>query len=383
MNFLAQKRSRILLQNSTNYNTSTPPDSETPDHFYYQELSKLTGSGGWSVNFKEKKSFLDPEGQRILEIPKDYHPSLRTALDFYANEHKEKVTALFMECAEGHPFTTTLKMQTYNKRQFWARAIGRPIFNEDNEVIGIQGVFQDINDDKQKELELLKSMKIIESQNTKLNNFANIITHSLRSHASNLQMVLDLFKTAESEAEREEISQSLYEISDNISTTIGHLAELGSIQAKSKEPTETVYFEQVLADVKKKIRHTLTDTRTEIFTDFSEVPSIKYIPSYLESILVNLITNAVKYRHPERSPVIEIYSFYENDSPCLMVKDNGLGIDLEKHGNRLFNIYQTFHPNKDAEGVGLFLIKNKIESLQGTISVQSEVGQGSTFTIRF
>lgn len=383
MNFLAQKRSRILLQKDINNTTSSPPDSVTPDNFYYQEISKLTGSGGWSVNFKEKKSFLDPEGKRILETPEDFHPSLRSALDFYAEEHKEKATALFMECSEGHPFSTTLKMQTYNKKQFWARASGRPIYNDANEVIGIQGVFQDITNDKQRELELLRSMKIIESQNTKLNNFANIITHSLRSHASNLQMVLELLKTADSELEREEISQGLFEISENISTTIGHLSELGSIQAKAKEPTETVYFEQVLEDVKKKVHITLTDTRTEIFTDFSEVPSIKYIPSYMESILVNLITNGMKYRHPDRSPVIEIYSYYENDNPCLMVKDNGLGIDLDKYGNRLFNIYQTFHPNKDAEGVGLFLIKNKVESLQGTISVQSEVGKGSTFTIRF
>jgi light-regulated signal transduction histidine kinase (bacteriophytochrome) len=144
-----------------------------------------------------------------------------------------------------------------------------------------------------------------------------------------------------------------------------------------------VFFEKVLENVKSTLRRTLVDTRSEIFTDFSEVPSIAYIPSYLESILVNLITNAIKYRHPERSPVIEIYTYIENDSTFLMVKDNGVGIDLEKYGNRIFHIYQTFHNHKDAEGVGLFLVRNKIESLQGSIAVQSEVDKGSTFTIRF
>jgi signal transduction histidine kinase len=382
MNFLAQKRSRILLQNSISQK-SMPPDSLSPDSFFYQEIAKLTGSGSWSINFRDKISFLDSEGKRILDTPEDYHASLRTALDFYADEHREKAAAIFMECADGHPFSTTLKMQTYHKKQFWARTIGRPVYNDLGEIIGMQGVFQDISDDKLKELELLKSLKIIESQNTKLNNFANIITHSLRSHASNLKMTLELLKDSSDCDDKEELTLGLHEISENISTTIGHLAELGSIQVKAKEPKEMVCFEKVLENVKNTLRRTLVDTRSEIFTDFSEVPSIAYIPSYLESILVNLITNAIKYRHPERSPVIEIYSYVENDSTYLMVKDNGIGIDLEKYGNRIFNIYQTFHNRKDAEGVGLFLVRNKIESLQGSIAVQSEVNKGSTFTIRF
>ena len=382
MNFLAQKRSRTLLQNSSSQR-SLPPDTPSPDNFYYQEIAKLTGSGSWSINFREKKSFLDSEGKRILETPEDFHASLRTALDFYADEDKEKAAAIFMECAEGHSFSTTLKMQTYHKNQFWARAIGKPIYDNLGEIIGIQGVFQDITDDKQKELELLKSLKLIESQNAKLNNFANVITHSLRSHASNLKMTLALLDDTTDEIDKEELSQGLHAISESITTTVGHLSELGSIQSKAQEPKEKVSFKKILENVKNNLRRTLTDSRSEIFTDFSEVPSILYIPSYLESILVNLITNAVKYRHPERSPVIEIYSYIENDSTFLMVKDNGIGIDLEKYGNRIFNIYQTFHNHKDAEGVGLFLVRNKIESLQGTISVQSEVGKGSTFTIRF
>jgi signal transduction histidine kinase len=382
MNFLAQKRSRTLLQNSRSHK-SLPPDSPSPDNFYYQEIAKLTGSGSWSINFREKKSFLDSEGKRILETPEDFHASLRTALDFYADEEKEKAAAIFMECAEGHSFSTTLKMQTYHKKHFWARAIGRPIYDDLGEIIGIQGVFQDVTDDKQKELELLKSLKIIESQNTKLSNFANVMTHSLRSHASNLKMTLALLEDSTDPNDKEELTQGLNKISENLSTTIGHLTELSTIQANAKEPKEMVFFEKVLENVKNTLRRTLTDSRSEIFTDFSEVPSIRYIPSYMESILVNLITNAVKYRHPERSPVIEIYSYVENDSTFLMVKDNGMGIDLKKYGNRIFNIYQTFHTHKDAEGVGLFLVRNKIESLQGIIAVQSEVGKGTTFTIRF
>ncbi len=381
MSFLAQKRSRILLQNkNTDTKISNAPE---PDNFYYKEIALLTGAGGWSVNFEEKSSFLDPESRRILEIPEEYHPSLRTALDFYAPDHKEKAAGIFMECSQGHPFTTTIKMQTYNGREFWAHATGKSIYNNRNEVVGLQGVFQDINDDKIKELRLLKSLKIIESQNEKLNNFAEVVTHCLRSHSGNLQMALELLKDTEDLTEKEELCEGLNEISENIANTIGHLTELSVIQRKTAETKEMVNFDAVLKQVQSKLRITLLDTRTEIFTDFTEVPEIKYIPSYLESILLNLITNAIKYRSPERSPMIEIYSYTENEDNFLMVKDNGMGIDLEKYGNRIFNIYQTFHSNKNSEGVGLFLIRNKIESLQGTISVNSCVDKGTTFTIRF
>lgn len=382
MNFLAQKRSKILLHHSENHRAA-PPETVPPSNFYYEEIAKLTGSGGWSVDFREKKTFLDAEARRILEIPKDYSASLRTSLEFYADESKDMAASMYLDCSNGHPFSTTLKMQTYTKRPFWAKAIGKPVYGENKEIIGIQGVFQDISSEKNKELELLRSLKLIECQNDKLNNFATIITNSMRSHAGNLEMTLELMKGASSLEEKEELCEGLYEISESISNTINHLTELSSIQITAKRPLETVDIQQTLEKVKNKLSGSLSNARAEIYSDFSEVPTVEYIPSYMESIIENLITNAVKYRHPDRSPVIEIYSILEGDDPCLLVKDNGLGIDLEKFGDRIFNIYESFHTSNNSEGVGLFLLKNKVESLNGSISVQSEVNKGSTFVVKF
>jgi len=69
--------------------------------------------------------------------------------------------------------------------------------------------------------------------------------------------------------------------------------------------------------------------------------------------------------------------------PCLLIKDNGSGIDLEKHGNKVFNLYQTFHQEKEAVGIGLFITKNQIETLQGSIEIESTVDEGTTFKIQF
>jgi signal transduction histidine kinase len=381
MSFLAQKRSRTLanINNPEKFSSS----SQAPGNFFYKEIAKLTGSGGWSVDFLAKETFLDDQARTILDLPKDYHASLSSSLDFYTEEYKKKASNFFKSCSNGKSASVTLRMVTYEGDEFWARVIGEPTLNEEGEVVGIRGVFQNIHEEKLREIELVRSLRALESQNNKLTDFSNVITHNLRSHASNLKFTVDLLNDTNDEAEEAELMEALADISESINTTIGHLSELGAIQSKSMESQELVVFQQVLTRVQNKLSLSLQDYGAEIFSDFSEVPHVQYIRSFMESIFINMISNALKYRHPDRNPAIEIYSFKEGDDYYLMFKDNGQGIDLEKHGNRLFNIYQTFHDNKDAVGVGLFMLKKKIESLHGSISVQSQVGKGTRFLIRF
>ena len=120
-----------------------------------------------------------------------------------------------------------------------------------------------------------------------------------------------------------------------------------------------------------------------IESDFSEAQSIQYIPAYMESILLNLITNAIKYKHEDRNAIIKLKTYVKNDKTILEVKDNGRGIDMDKFGKKLFGMYKTFHYNEDAVGIGLFITKNQIESLNGEIFVESEVEKGTTFKIQF
>ena len=146
---------------------------------------------------------------------------------------------------------------------------------------------------------------------------------------------------------------------------------------------ETVFFHEILDKVKNSLSVKIYEAEAEIFSEFSEAPKLSYIAHYLESILMNLVSNAIKYKHPERKPIIDVYTLQEDDKITLVVKDNGLGINLEKYGNKIFNMYQTFHDNSDAVGIGLFIVKNQVEILQGTIDVESCEGEGTTFKICF
>ncbi len=122
------------------------------DRFYYQEITTLTKAGGWSIDFENKKSHFDTEARRILEVPEDYMPSLKDGSLFYAEEHMEKAQELFFKCAQGEAFETKIKMVIYKGRIFWAKAQGKPLINFDGQIIGIRGVFQDIDKDREKKL---------------------------------------------------------------------------------------------------------------------------------------------------------------------------------------------------------------------------------------
>lgn len=357
------------------------------DNYYYKEVASLTGAGGWSLDFINKKSYIDPAARSLLKLSDDFKPSLYSLAEFFPEgEHREKAIKTFLTSSKGASFNTTIKMTTTEGNEFWVQAIGKPTYNDKREIIGIRGVFVNINKQKTKEIEIEKSMKIIASQNDKLQNFAHIVSHNLRSHTSNLQLTLELMKMAHPVAENEEVEnlrKMLFEISENLNSTISHLNEIVTIQNIVPKHLKNVSFSEVFNRVEQSLTQIIKATHASIFTDFNEVKSIPYLEAYLESILYNLVSNALKYKHPDRDPSIHIVTFLKDEKPCLLVRDNGLGIDMEQYGQKLFNIYQTFHYNEDAQGVGLFMTKSQVEALEGTIYAASELNKNTTFIIEF
>ena len=120
-----------------------------------------------------------------------------------------------------------------------------------------------------------------------------------------------------------------------------------------------------------------------VINNITQEATINFNPAYLESVLQNLCTNAIKYANPDKHLTIEFDFFTENEKKVLTIKDNGLGIDLKKYGHLIFGMYKTFHKHEEANGIGLYITKNQIESMNGRVSVESQVGKGTTFKITF
>ena len=349
-----------------------------------QEAGAMAKLGSWEVDFIANKVHWSKEVYDIHEVPYNEEPTLEKGLNYYHKDYVDLITEKVSNAIENQEaFDVELMLVTAKNNHVWVRTMGKPVLGVKGKVVALRGVFQNINSQKLKEKSLKQSIDIITEQNNRLRNFAHIVSHNLRTHTGNFEMLLDMLKGAESEQERSEMLQHLDKISSNLSETIKHLNEVVTINTNSTlqkvELDIKDYYEKTLALVDVEIEK----TNTKITADFSSWQKIKFVPAYLESILLNFTTNAIKYRHPDRDPEIKVVTTIENNRKVLLFADNGLGINLEKHGNKLFGMYKTFHRNKNSKGIGLFITKNQIEALGGNITVESQVNKGTTFKIIF
>jgi len=247
----------------------------------------------------------------------------------------------------------------------------------------IVAFIRDITDRKMSENEIRTALDIVSEQNQRLLNFNYIISHNVRSHASNIHSLLEMMLYIEEASERAEIELHLQSASQNLMTTIEDLNKVVVIQKNINEQRLEI---NLLEAVNKTLSVLKGEIQEKGITIRDEVPNdllINFNPAYLDSILLNLISNAVKYSDLTRSSFIHIRSELRDDHILLEIIDNGYGIDLQKHGEKMFTMYKTFHGNPDARGLGLFITKNQIEALGGKIEVDSKLGVGSTFRIFF
>ena len=228
---------------------------------------------------------------------------------------------------------------------------------------------------KQANLELV-------SQNMQLEQFAFITAHNLRSPVAQLLGLTTLFnKNNFSDPFNLEILNHIISSTKAMQQTLQDLNEILEIKKGKNQVLEKLSLEEITREV---IKDNFTQHKEALITyNFSEIAEFYFVKAYLKSIFYNFISNAIKYKHPQRNPIVEIYTQSSKNEICLSFKDNGIGIDLKKHKHKLFGLYQRFHLEKEGKGMGLYLCKTQIEALGGRIEVQSEVGKGTRFDIYF
>lgn len=279
----------------------------------------------------------------------------------------------------------SLQKRVYRKNGelAWVKLTVSPLWKKEEHASRHIAFIEDITEMKQAELDLNKSYKMVLEQNQRLLNFSYIVSHDLRSHSSNVQAILDLYETSPSAEERGNYIDLLKKVSTSLDQTLRDLNDVVSIQTNVNINVERM-------EVKKCLGHTLDlldmEVRkkgAEIRVDIPKEMKVTFNPAYMQSILLNFLSNALRYSHPERKPEIGVRGYFQEGQWVLEVRDNGIGIDLKRHGKKLFGLYKTFAKRGDSRGVGLFITKNQVEAMGGRIEVESEPGKGSTFRVYF
>lgn len=241
----------------------------------------------------------------------------------------------------------------------------------------------DITSRIEAEKRLQTLVEVTKGQNESLMNFAHIVSHNLRSHSSNMSMLTKFLSQEKSPAEKQNIEGMLGKAVDSLNETVEHLNEVVLIKTGALEKMRSASLITTINRVEDNISALLKQKEANCIFNISKTHFVNVVPAYLDSILLNLFTNSLKYASDKRKPQIEVSSKIKNDFIEVRFSDNGQGIDLKRYGQKVFGMYKTFHKHKDAKGIGLFITKNQIESMSGSIKVESEIDKGTTFTLKF
>jgi len=220
--------------------------------------------------------------------------------------------------------------------------------------------------------------------NNDLDNFVYTASHDLKSPIANMEGLVTLLRDilqGKLNPEDEQVLDMVGISINKLKETIADLAEITKVQKELQSKVEPLKFEHILQDVLADINGMVDDTNATIKTSF-EVDAILYARKNLRSILYNLVSNAIKYRSPERAPEVSIKTYQQNDYVILEVADNGLGIKKEQQ-HKLFSMFKRLHTHVEGTGIGLYIVKRIIENNGGKIKVESEHGKGTTFRVFF
>jgi PAS domain S-box-containing protein len=250
--------------------------------------------------------------------------------------------------------------------------------------------FRDISDRKkaeqeihQQNLRLTSIAEDLKNKNEQLEEFTQIVSHNLRSPVGNIMTLLEFYKNATEPTEREEYFALLNNSSKTMLNTLQELSDVLKVKQNTTIERQHLRFDEIFQAVRLMLHAKIVQLRANVTTDFQLAPALHYPRIYLESILLNLLSNSIKYARPEVTPEIRLRTYLSDKSIVLECSDNGLGIDLERYKHQLFKMHKTFHPHPESRGIGLFLVKNQIEAMGGQITVASKPNIGTTFTIIF
>ncbi|WP_405381329.1 ATP-binding protein [Maribacter sp. LLG6340-A2] len=223
----------------------------------------------------------------------------------------------------------------------------------------------------------------LKRKNQELKDFSYVAAHDLRAPLTNLKSLLEMVMSTEHESpETVPLVEKMQVVTKVMCDKIRALNQVLSIKSNLSEQTEEMIFADVIGKIKLSHSQEIIESRSIIKEDFSSCPSIDYNPVQLESILQNLMSNALKYRHPKRKLSIRISTKKVNGKTTLIFKDNGLGFD-QSLADKIFLLFKRMHTHVDGLGIGLYIMNSIVSENGGNIDVRSQKNKGTEFRIQF
>ncbi|KAA5549194.1 PAS domain-containing protein [Adhaeribacter rhizoryzae] len=282
-------------------------------------------------------------------------------------------------------FQTENRLRRADGTYRWQLTRGLPMHNQWGLITMWVGTITDIHDQKTAQENLQEANSELKRINEDLDRFVYTASHDLKLPIINMGGLFEeIIKSgAFTDPDHAKLVQLFYKSLDQINTTITDLSEIAKVQKNIHAEKEKIDLAALTEEICLSIQDQIQSSGAQINTDFAAVPHLEFSKANLRSILYNLISNAIKYRSPELVPAVLVKTSIGPDHVILSVQDNGLGINLDLHKEKLFQMFKRFHSHVPGTGLGLYMINRIMQNNNGHVEVESKIKEGSTFRVYF
>lgn len=327
----------------------------------------LTLDTNWlisNVNLEAEK-FLGKERQLVIG---------RNFWEVFPNEEATRIYQYFRKARKNR---TTVRFEEFSEsRNQW---LDVSIFPSKEELAVI---IRDVSERKAKEEERREMMEQLISQNRDLEEFTFITSHSLRAQIANVSMLCAAIDGSGLTPSNQEIFEKIFQSSANLDNIIEDLNTILTVKERNALQMESVSIQESVRKAMGKLPFGFQSFRKCIEMEMEADLCFFTVRSYLETILIQILTNAIKFRSLESDLAIRVSARGHANGLILEVQDNGRGLNLEQVSKQVFHLYKTFHAGISGRGLGLYLCKILCDELRGEIQMDSSPGKGCLIRIK-
>lgn len=345
--------------------------------------NRLARIGSWEIDVVKETVYWSDITKEIREVDKDYIPNLSTGIGFFTEGiNKEIISQRVQQCIDnGTPWDEELQITTFKGNLKWVRTIGEGEFYN-GKCLKIQGSFQDITERKIAQEALKEQNKALKKTNAELDRFVYSTSHDLRAPLTSLLGLINIVdrNLPEAEADQRErigmMKQSVTKLDSFIEDIINY-----SRNSRTEIEKVDIHFEALVNESLQALKYMEGEHICKINVEVVQMG--KFI-SDNKRILVNLnnlIGNAIKYHDKSKQNSYVNISIHSDDSKAtIKVEDNGIGIAEDKQ-SKIFEMFYRGTKFSQGSGLGMYIVKETLEKLNGTITLNSKINVGSTFAV--
>lgn len=271
-----------------------------------------------------------------------------------------------------------IEHETGERRNILPHAI--PYFNAANEITGAVTMLTDITDAKEAEMSLLQQNKELLKANKELDRFVYSVSHDLRSPLTSILGIANFIADESGEPETiahiEMIKESVHRLDGFIRKILSY-----SQNNRTRLDVEPIVINDKILCIINSLQHMSAARHIDYRIDIAEDSPFGSDSPRFNAILENLISNAIKYQNPgEPNKYIKIVGRVEQNTFRFSVSDNGIGIPAEYH-DKIFDMFFRISGNAEGSGIGLYIVKDMVEQLGGTIKVNAQKSDVTQFDV--